>query len=630
MEDKIVNLKIKADLQPVKKGLEDVKKGTEDVSKASEAATSKIDSLSGGAISGFKGMVSGLTGVAGGFKTVGGAIALSGLGLIVLVIASITAAFKNTEAGQNKFAKLMGIIGSVTGNLIDTLSNLGEKIISVFENPVKSIQDFGKLITTNITNRLNGLLELIPAIGKAISLAFKGEFAKAGETAFNSITKVTTGISNASSKLKGLVKGTKEYAAEILREGQIAAKIADDRAKADIIERNLIAEKSNAQNKINVLREKSADSERFSAKERAGFLQSANDISDKLALKEIQVAKLRFNAKSAENALSGSTKEDLLEEANLKARVLDIDTQRLDSQRRITSQLRAALKEDVNKQKQAGAEKQKITEEANKVKKEAEKKVSDEAKAAAKKSLDDANAIRIALEQSQETPAQKENREFAEKKIVLDANNLSTELLEQVHQENLNKITTDSFAKDADAAIKKTADEKVESDKRKEIARLESESKLKMLGAVSAGLSIAAQELGESTAAGKIAAVAAASISTYTAIAGQLSAFSKVPIPGYAIAQALVTGATGLLQVKKILSVKTPKGGGGGSAPTINAAGGGPAAPAFNVIGASPANQLAQTIGAQNNVPIKAFVVSSDVTTAQALDRNIIKSATLG
>ena len=74
---------------------------------------------------------------------------------------------------------------------------------------------------------------------------------------------------------------------------------------------------------------------------------------------------------------------------------------------------------------------------------------------------------------------------------------------------------------------------------------------------------------------------------------------------------------------------------GGGSAPSAGGGGGEgggstPAAPAFNVVGASATNQLAQTIGNQQQQPIKAYVVSNDVTTAQSLDRNIISSASIG
>jgi hypothetical protein len=60
---------------------------------------------------------------------------------------------------------------------------------------------------------------------------------------------------------------------------------------------------------------------------------------------------------------------------------------------------------------------------------------------------------------------------------------------------------------------------------------------------------------------------------------------------------------------------------GGGSAPTM-------AAPSFNVVGNSGVNQIAQTLGAQQ--PVQAYVVANNVTTQQALDRNIVRNASIG
>jgi len=72
-------------------------------------------------------------------------------------------------------------------------------------------------------------------------------------------------------------------------------------------------------------------------------------------------------------------------------------------------------------------------------------------------------------------------------------------------------------------------------------------------------------------------------------------------------------------------------GSGGGASTSFRAAApSAPQAPAFNVVGASPENQLAQALGQQDKQPIKAFVVSNEVTNAQALDRNIVNSASLG
>jgi len=88
--------------------------------------------------------------------------------------------------------------------------------------------------------------------------------------------------------------------------------------------------------------------------------------------------------------------------------------------------------------------------------------------------------------------------------------------------------------------------------------------------------------------------------------------------------------ATGFKAVKAITSVKVPYGGGGGAAPSpISLSGGSvPTAPSFNVVGTSGQNQIAQSLG--NQAPVKAYVVANDVSSQQSLDRNIVKTATLG
>lgn len=83
-----------------------------------------------------------------------------------------------------------------------------------------------------------------------------------------------------------------------------------------------------------------------------------------------------------------------------------------------------------------------------------------------------------------------------------------------------------------------------------------------------------------------------------------------------------------------ISSVKAAVNAAKGSASAMGGGGGGsisaPAPPSFNVVGAAPENQLAQVIGQKEDKPIKAFVVSNDVTNAQALDRNIVEGASIG
>ena len=87
---------------------------------------------------------------------------------------------------------------------------------------------------------------------------------------------------------------------------------------------------------------------------------------------------------------------------------------------------------------------------------------------------------------------------------------------------------------------------------------------------------------------------------------------------------ALSIGSTIASATKSIQSIK-------GNAKTVspqsipsNGGGGASVPPAFNVVGASDTNQLADAIGGQSKKPSRAYVVASDVSTAQALDRNII------
>ena len=84
-----------------------------------------------------------------------------------------------------------------------------------------------------------------------------------------------------------------------------------------------------------------------------------------------------------------------------------------------------------------------------------------------------------------------------------------------------------------------------------------------------------------------------------------------------------------------ISSIKSAVGAAKGQASAMGAGGGGgsisaPKAPSFNVVGAAPENQLAQVIGEDKKQPLKAFVVSNEVTNAQALDRNIVEGASIG
>jgi hypothetical protein len=130
----------------------------------------------------------------------------------------------------------------------------------------------------------------------------------------------------------------------------------------------------------------------------------------------------------------------------------------------------------------------------------------------------------------------------------------------------------------------------------------------------------------------KAAAIATTTIETYQAAQSAYASQMTIPTPDAPIRAAIAAGiaiAQGLVRVASISKTKFQGGGGGASG---GGGGGGgsvpsPSTPAnFNIVGNSNTNQLME--GLQNS-PVKTYVVSGDVTSAQSLDRNQIKTATL-
>jgi len=609
MEKIVVELDVKS--QKGVKEVEKLNKQISNTSKESADASKSLDGFTGGAVSKFKGLKGSIGSVVKGFKSLKFAILASGIGALLLAVVAVGKAFTSSEEGQNKFAKIMGVIGSVTGNLVDMLATLGEKIISVFENPKQAIIDLKNLIVENITNRFNAIIDTIGFLGSAFKKVFSGEFSGAMDDAKKAGSSYVDSLTGVIGTIDKITEGVKKMSAEISKDAKSAANIADQRAKADKLDRKLITERAEANRKRAELLDKAAQKEKFTAKERIDFLTEAGKIEEDITAKEIEAAKLRYDSKVAENALSKSTKEDLDKEAELKAKLINLETAKLTKQKLVSSQVVGAKREE-----------------------EAEIKAIEDKAIADRKARQELEAN--TEEEKRVLALEKEKERFDVAIALATEQGLSTEELERSQKESLQTMR-DGFAKTDEERAKKTgdkeiADAKAISDAKIEIAKREQEAKSASLNGYASALGSISGVIGQETEKGKALAIASSLVNTYAAITGQLKAFSGVPVPGYAIAQAIATGVAGFANVKKIASVKVPNSSGGGSVPS---GGSTPAPsapslpPAFNVVGASDTNQLADAIGGQSQEPVKAYVVSGDVTSAQSMDRNIVEGASI-
>lgn len=204
-----------------------------------------------------------------------------------------------------------------------------------------------------------------------------------------------------------------------------------------------------------------------------------------------------------------------------------------------------------------------------------------------------------------------------------------------VNQETNNLIFASnvSAAKmNADVQKWNTQMSKEQSDLRQKIDEQEFVAKQENAKKYSALISGFADLAGRQTGVGKALAVADATINTYLAASQVLSAKSPQFIvnPFLRFTTAALTIATGLKNVKSILSVKVPQGGGGGNLPSDGGAASVPTqAPIASAV------QVAQTqsvgtssVNIANQSAVKAFVVERDITDSQDRISKIKSAAT--
>lgn len=281
--------------------------------------------------------------------------------------------------------------------------------------------------------------------------------------------------------------------------------------------------------------------------------------------------------------------------------------------------LQAEKDRQAEKDKKAKEEKDKI-DEAEKKRKEKEKEAAQKAKDARDKELAETNDFLYKIseagieqrilekEQSDEKIIEIEN-EFAkiEQAEIVSAEKRSEDLIK--FEENKNKVLASS-----------------KENLNNIIAGLENTGIAKTKAGQTVSKAIALTQIGIDSA---VAISKASTLANAEGVAAQL-AFPLIPGAGTAArvisyASTALSVASNITRAKQLLS--SGGSGGGGSSSSSGSA---PTPPQFNIVGQSGTNQLAQTIAGQQNKPIEAFVVSSAVTTSQALDRNRVKTATFG
>lgn len=567
----------------------------------------------------------------------------------------------------DKFGELPGVVGNASTSLM----GLGRSMLALVANPIGAV--------------IAGLVGIFVALKESLSKTEDGMDAVARVTgAFSALVKplVETVSSLAVVLVDGLGSALEMVSSLFGGAAEEGKKLADLNDQLEDQEIALAELRANQNKQLAQARELLSDSNAALGDRRKALDQVRKSETD-LASKELKFAQDRLKAAKLDQQLNGQTEasKKAISEATIgvanaetelaaKRRLFNREEKKLNAEAEQAAKERAAKAKEYSDQRANAAKDIRSAEQANYLAgiKDDKKRSEEQAR------LEKENAIRE-IKAGEYTAKEKARlKEAVEKKYQLDLTKIAEDAekkrqedakanLEKANQEKLAAID-EGFALEQLKATKTIQNEKdlqqalqqLEIDRlnnqiqarkdagqsttdleltlankridiakneeaaKKDLAQKEFDTKMALYDATSNALGAIGNAIGEETAAAKGLAIAGAIIDTYAGATKALSAGAGTPI-GYINAAAII--ATGFANVRKMTATPIPGANDTGtSAPSMG--------PSVSIVGGSadPSAQLAKSLASQQQKPIKAYTVATDMSTQQALDRRIQQNAT--
>ena len=554
---------------------------------------------------GLKGVEKASQKTAGGVRKIGGALKALGIGLIVAAFAKLVEVFNENQKVADAFNTTFEVVSIAFNDLVSFFTNnisvVTDFFKSLFENPLETMTDFKDALIDGVINRFNELVETLGFVAKGIGNLFTGNFKDAVENFKEAGKQSVDVITGQDESFEKVTETVKNYTTETIKNAKEIVKANKEAEKAEAINRGLIESFDIQAEKLRQTR----DEERNTIADR---IQANNDLK---AVLEEQAETMKANAQAVVNAAQiqfdkndSDANAIALQEAKNELMAVEAQVTGFMSEQKMND---LALERERLELEQSNID---ATVERQKLERDF----------TAEQIEDDV----LRLEQQKKNVEIEKELELERLQNKRDSFTEGTQAFQDAENERL------AFVQEADQRFLEL--DKELSDAKLKVGEKENADKKKLAeenaNNVSNALSQVASIVGGNSKFGKGIAIAGAIRDTY---AGATKALQQKGIFGFISAAAII--AAGLRNVKTITATDDPQapsfasGGGAGSSgvsvPT-------PQAPAFNIVGSDPQNQLAQTLAETTSKPVKAFVVSSDVSTAQSLDRNIIEESSLG
>ena len=573
MAQEVLELEVKSNIGEVSKDIDELGKGA----KKSKAP---------------------LRGLAGGFKAIGVAMKAAGIGLVI-------AAFMALKDALSKNQKVMDTVSAVIGTISTTFTQIVDVLVDTYNMVTSSSKNFdamGKVLKGVVTIALTPMklaFDAIILVGQeAMLLFYQVKDAVPGVDESKKIKQLEKDIKATKKSMKETSKAAVEAGKDIVKNageaisevGNIAEHVGKGLSKISI-KQNYENAKTQVQLKNNAILAQAA-------------LQGLIEKNDLAAEKQRQIRddetktfEERIKANEELGKVLDKQEKDMLALADARIAAAQFEA----NQNKGNVELQAALQEAINERagieaQIAGFRSEQLTNQVA-----LEKELAEVQKQIQEELLEGIDRELAELKNS-----------YEEKLLMAEKAGVDTTAITEKYEKEKTKIIQD--AADEQEQIRKDAD-------KKELADAKGVRDAK-IGLAKQGLDLVSQIAGEGTKLAKATAVAQATISGIEGVQNAFTTAQKSPFtalnPAYPFIQAGLAATFSALQISKILSGSKPDQSGGG--------GGGATAQA-------PAPQLQQgafTLGqGQAPEPVKAFVVTDEMTNSQNQLANIRRRATI-
>ena len=588
--------RLSAEIRDMEDALEGAKLGADDFAGALEAAPGPVGQL-----------FQGLKKVELATKSWGAALKATGIGLIVSLVGGLVAAFSQQEGAMKKLEPLLIGFQKIFNGIFRAIEPVFNYIVDLAVSAMPMLTKAFGVVYSALTSFLQGIGKLGSAIGKLI----KGDFSGAWEDAKSSVTDFGKRYDAAN---KNFVAGTKEVTA-------IEKKQLEERNKNNedaLAKRKAAAEKA------------AAEAEKL-RQEQLAKAKSADEV-------EIEAFKATLSEKERQEYEAG---QKLAEQRKVLAAAGRTDMTAIEEQYRLKLK-EIQTKYDDEEAKKAEDKRKKDEEQAEKDKEKLLKKQEEER-----------GILLIGLQEKLEALDAENARidgdfeadllRLAEQKNILR----EQEAIELQNTELTEFQKTEIRKKYADAR-KGIVDDEIATEKAAAAAKQEINmaylqlfeqfgNTLGQLAGKNKALAIAGIVISQAASIGQI--IANTGIANAKAVAASPLTFGAPWVlinsisAGLSIAATIAGAVKSIQQINSAASQAGVTGGGGGgsvgAAPNIPTPRvGSTAAPTIQTGGGmNPTTQIGQTIAASQS-PIKAYVVSGEVSSQQALDRRTSRAAT--